>query len=620
MASSKEEKKVIIIGGGPAGLTAAYELNKQGISSEVLEKDDIVGGISRTVNYKGYRFDIGGHRFFTKVTAVQEMWDEVLQDGFLLRDRMSRIYYGKKFFHYPFEVKNAVFGLGICNSMQVVLSYLKAKLFPIKPERTFEHWITNRFGVRLYKIFFKTYTEKVWGIPCSQISSEWAAQRIKGLSLFTALKNALLKQNSNRGVIKTLINKFHYPRQGPGMMWERVKEIVEQGNAKVNMSCSVEKIHWTDGSILEIEFNNGQGSKKMKGTDFISSMPVRELIAKLFPAPPADVITASNKLNYRDFITVAIIIDKKHIFDDNWIYIHDPDVKVGRVQNFKNWSPDMVPDSDKSCLGLEYFCSENDGFWSMSDDSLIDLAKDELERLGFAEKSQMLDGTVVRMPKAYPVYDDEYKQALEVIKSFLRNISNLQLVGRNGMHKYNNQDHSMLTSMLAVRNIMGAKFDLWQVNADQDYQEEISINEKLNSDLSALSSTQPIVPQSYPVSEPVVSLVDKAIIRAFSRLDKFAFASAMGISGFVFMFIVTLLVNFYADHTVVQGMLLLDNYFIGYEVSIKGAFIGGCYCLFWGFIFGWLFAYIRNFSLSYVIYREKRKLEDQSLKNLLDYI
>lgn len=621
MLTRKEDKKVIIIGGGPAGLTAAYELNKSGIRSEVFEKDDIVGGISRTVNYKGYRFDIGGHRFFTKVKVVQDMWDEVLRKDFLLRDRLSRIYYRKKFFNYPFEVKNAVFGLGIFNSLLIVLSYLRAQVIPIRPENTFEQWIINRFGYRLYKIFFKTYTEKVWGIPCSEISSEWAAQRIKGLSLFSALKNALLKKPpADKNVIKTLINSFHYPKLGPGMMWEKVREIVEEGLCRVHMNSGIEKIYWHNDAVLAVETCNGGTTNRISGTDFISSMPIRELIAKLEPLPPSEILKAGDKLNYRDFITVSLIIDKKTIFEDNWIYIHDPNVKVGRIQNFKNWSPHMVPDPEKTSLGMEYFCFENDEFWSMSNENLVDLAKNELEKLGFAKKSEIIDGTVVRMPKAYPVYDEEYKKALEQIKEFLGKISNLQLVGRNGMHKYNNQDHSMLTSMLAVKNILGGHFDLWKVNADQDYHEEIKENEQLDKQLSDLSSTQPLIPSAFAMKKSSGSLIEKAIIRVFSRLDKFAFAVAVGTASFLFLFLATIFLEFKGDQNIVQSMLLLNNYFVGYDISIKGAFIGGGYCFLWGFISGWLFAYIRNLSLGFVIYKEKKKLENQSLKDLLDYI
>ncbi|MCH7927223.1 MAG: NAD(P)/FAD-dependent oxidoreductase [Candidatus Dadabacteria bacterium] len=621
MLTRKEDKKVIIIGGGPAGLTAAYELNKSGIRSEVFEKDDIVGGISRTVNYKGYRFDIGGHRFFTKVKVVQDMWDEVLRKDFLLRDRLSRIYYRKKFFNYPFEVKNAVFGLGIFNSLLIVLSYLRAQVIPIRPENTFEQWIINRFGYRLYKIFFKTYTEKVWGIPCSEISSEWAAQRIKGLSLFSALKNALLKKPpADKNVIKTLINSFHYPKLGPGMMWEKVREIVEEGLCRVHMNSGIEKIYWHNDAVLAVETCNGGTTNRISGTDFISSMPIRELIAKLEPLPPSEILKAGDKLNYRDFITVSLIIDKKTIFEDNWIYIHDPNVKVGRIQNFKNWSPHMVPDPEKTSLGMEYFCFENDEFWSMSNENLVDLAKNELEKLGFAKKSEIIDGTVVRMPKAYPVYDEQYKAALNIIKEFLGNISNLQLVGRNGMHKYNNQDHSMLTSMLAVKNILGGHFDLWKVNADQDYHEEIKENEQLDKQLSDLSSTQPLIPSAFAMKKSSGSLIEKAIIRVFSRLDKFAFAVAVGTASFLFLFLATIFLEFKGDQNIVQSMLLLNNYFVGYDISIKGAFIGGGYCFLWGFISGWLFAYIRNLSLGFVIYKEKKKLENQSLKDLLDYI
>lgn len=616
-----ENKKVVIIGAGPAGLTAAYELNKLGIKSEVYEKDDIVGGISRTVDYKGYKFDIGGHRFFTKVSEVEDIWKEILGEDFLRRDRLSRIYYKGKFFYYPFKIKDALFGLGIGNSFMIVLSYIKSQLFPVKPEKTFEDWISNRFGYRLYKAFFKTYTEKVWGIPCTEITAEWAAQRIKGLSLFTALKNAFLKQDtSSRGVIKTLINSFYYPKHGPGMMWEKMRKEVENGICKVQINSGVEKINWSGNRVNSIEVLSDGENRTVDGTDFISTMPIRELVQKLSPSPSEEVLEASKNLNYRDFITVALIINKKDIFNDNWIYIHDPKVKVGRIQNFKNWSPYMVPDTEKTCLGLEYFCFENDGFWSMSDEELINLGKKELEELGFAEQLEIEDGTVVRMPKAYPVYDTGYKNSLNIIKQFLSNLSNLQLIGRNGMHKYNNQDHSMLTAILSVRNIMGDSYNLWEINADQDYHEESKHTDRIHAHAySELASTQPLVPSTVPPIN-TNSYIDKAVIKAFSRLDKFAFASSVGITSALIVLIATLWLVIKSGGFSGATMVLFDNYFIGYDVSVEGAFIGAGYSLLWGFIFGWLFAYLRNVTLGFIVYREKKKLERESLGDLLDYI
>ena len=500
-------KKVVIIGAGPAGLTAAYQLCKEGVESVVLEKDTVVGGISRTVNYKGYLFDIGGHRFFTKVKAVDEMWREVLGgEKFLRRSRLSRIYYNKRFFYYPLKATNALLGLGIFNSFLMVGSYAKAQMFPIKPEISFEHWICNRFGKRLYNTFFKTYTEKVWGIPCSEISADWAAQRIKGLSLIATIKNAILSaQPTNKGeIIKTLIDAFDYPEKGPGQMWEMVAESIQARDSELKMKADVEKIFWEKGKVTALQTSNGERQEVIDGTDFISSMPMQELVRKMSPEPPAEVKEAADKLGYRDFLTVSLIINKADLFQDNWIYIHDSAVKVGRIQNFKNWSPHMVPDSNKTCLGLEYFCFEGDGLWTMSDEDLVKLGAKELGILGLVDPKDVEDGAVVRMPKAYPVYDSVYVDAVNTIREFLGGLGNLHLVGRNGMHRYNNQDHSMLTAMLAVKNILGANYDVWEVNVEQEYHEEITPSEKTKSeDLALLASTQPKVPQRKAASASI---------------------------------------------------------------------------------------------------------------------
>ena len=493
------DPRVVIIGAGPAGLTAAYQLCKAEIASVILEKDRVVGGLSRTVNYKGYHFDIGGHRFFTKVKAVEDMWHEVLTNGqFLRRSRLSRIYYNKKFFYYPLKASNALLGLGIWNSVLIFLSYVRAQVFPEKTEETFEQWISNRFGKRLYEIFFKTYTEKVWGIPCNQIMAEWAAQRIKGLSLMAAVKSALLQQRPTKKseVIKTLIDAFDYPQLGPGMMWETVRDIVQQNGTDIRMNASVDRILWTEGHVKAVEITIDGRKELVEGTHFISTMPVRELIQKFDPPAPNPIVKAAAMLTYRDFLTVAVVVNKRDLFPDNWIYIHDGDVKVGRIQNFKNWSPYMVPDPNKTCLGLEYFCFEGDGLWTMGDHDLIELAKKELDLLGLVSPSDIEDGSVVRMPKAYPVYGATYADALIVVRQFLERVPNLQLVGRNGMHKYNNQDHSMLTAMLAVKNILGANYDLWQVNAEQEYHEEVTDRDKTNADeFAMLTATQPRVPR-----------------------------------------------------------------------------------------------------------------------------
>jgi len=482
---------VVVLGAGPAGLTAAYELAKAGVTSTVLEADDTVGGLSRTAEYKGYRFDIGGHRFFTKVTPVEELWIEILGDDLLTRPRLSRIYYNGKFFSYPLKPFNALFGLGIFETTRCVASYGWARLFPKRPEEDFASWISNRFGKRLFEVFFKTYTEKVWGIPCSEIQAEWAAQRIKGLSLMSALKNALIgdRSASKQDTVKTLINEFLYPRHGSGMMWEKAQELVEGMGSRVLMEQAVTRVLWSEGKIDAVE----AGGQAYSGEHFISSVAIREFIESFEPAPPENVIAAARKLKYRDFLTVALMVRGESLFPDNWIYIHEPGVKLGRLQNFKNWSPEMVPDPAMTGLGLEYFCSEGDELWSLTDAELVELGKREIVELGFTTAADITDGTVVRMKKAYPVYDRDYAPALETIREFLATLSNLQLIGRNGMHRYNNQDHSMLTAMLAARNILGAKHDLWQVNVDEEYHEqgrEIKLE-----DVRELDSTQPLVPR-----------------------------------------------------------------------------------------------------------------------------
>ena len=482
---------VVVLGAGPAGLTAAYELAKAGVTSTVLERDDTVGGLARTAEYKGYRFDIGGHRFFTKVTAVEELWIEILGDDLLTRPRLSRIYYKGKLFSYPLKPFNALFGLGIFETTRCVASYGWARLFPRRPEEDFATWVSNRFGKRLFEVFFKTYTEKVWGIPCSQIQAEWAAQRIKGLSLMTALKNALIgdRSASKQDAVKTLINEFLYPRHGPGMMWEKTQKLVEGMGSRVLMEQPVNRVRWSEGRVDAVE----AGGQTYEAEHFISSVAIRDLIESFEPPPPQNVTAAAQRLQYRDFLTVALMVRAESLFPDNWIYIHEPGVKLGRLQNFKNWSPEMVPDPAMTGLGLEYFCSEGDELWSLPDEELVELGKREIVQLGFTQAGDITDGTVVRVKKAYPVYDRDYAPALEEIREFLATLPNLQLVGRNGMHRYNNQDHSMLTAMLAARNILGAKHDLWQVNVDEEYHEqgrEIKLE-----DVRAIDSTQPLVPR-----------------------------------------------------------------------------------------------------------------------------
>jgi len=468
-------RHVIIIGAGPAGLTAAWELVRRGVAVTVLEKYHLVGGISRTEQYKGYAFDIGGHRFFTKVDAVNKLWDEWMGADLLLRPRISRIYYDGKFFDYPIRAFNALANMGIWRSFLIILSYLQSKIFPYPREDTFEEWVTNRFGKRLFEIFFKTYTEKVWGIPTSEIRAEWAAQRIKGLSLFSTAWNAVFKPRNND--IKTLIEEFHYPRRGPGLMWERVVQLVEERGGKVIMNADVVRVLRDGQTVTGVEAMVNGSSQIFSGTDVINSSPLTELIAKLSPAVPPEILAAVNHLSYRDFISVVLILDKPNLFPDNWIYVHSPEVKVGRIQNFANWSPEMVPDPNTSSLGLEYFCNEGDAFWKMSDAELFELGKREMDIIGLTKGAKVTDGTVVRQLKAYPVYDSVYGPYLEQVKQYIAGFKNLQTVGRNGLHKYNNQDHSMLTAIYAVENMLGiAQHDLWEVNTERSYHEEVRVS------------------------------------------------------------------------------------------------------------------------------------------------
>ena len=472
--------EAIIAGGGPAGLTAAYELTKNGRRCVVLEADpSMVGGISRTDMYKGYRFDIGGHRFFSKSDEVNALWREVLGDQLIDRKRMSRIYYDRKFFDYPLRPLNALRGLGPVRAARILASYAKARLRPITPEKSFEDWVVNRFGRVLFEIFFKTYTEKVWGMPTHEISADWAAQRIKGLSLIRAVVSGLFGgigwgNRQGGAVIKTLIDGFQYPRLGPGQMWEMTRDrVVERGGTVVN-DRRVVRIEHDGRAVSAFVARDRDGSEHVyRGSHYLSTLPIRHLVRALDPPPPAEVLRAADALKYRDFLTVVLIVDQPETFPDNWIYVHEPDVKLGRVQNFKNWSPDLVPDPSKSSLGLEYFCFEGDDLWESSDEQLVALGKKEIAAIGLVDAGKVIDGCVVRMPKAYPVYDEAYQEHLSVIRRWLAGVSNLHLAGRNGMHKYNNQDHSMMTALLCARNIMGqGRYDPWRVNTDAEYHED----------------------------------------------------------------------------------------------------------------------------------------------------
>ncbi len=484
--SQVPHSKVFIIGAGPAGLTSSYLLTKQGIPTTVIEADPVyVGGISRTANYKDFLFDIGGHRFFSKSKEVVDLWKEILPQDFIERPRLSRIYYDGKYYSYPLKAFEALGNLGVVESGLCVLSFMYKQAFPNEKPVTFHEWVANQFGERLFSIFFKTYTEKVWGMSCDDISADWAAQRIKGLDLWTAMSSALRNSIAPKGkkdgtkahdgeVIKTLIESFQYPRKGPGMMWDAAAAKTRAQGGAIHMGTTLTGLVYDAAAKLwTITARTGDGTRHTDTAEHvISSAPITELVASFDTAPKC--VDTAKKLRYRDFLTVALIVEKPDLFPDNWIYIHEPSVKVGRIQNFRSWSPELIPNTTQSCLGLEYFCFEGDGLWASSDDGLKALATKELAEIGLVQPGDIMDGCVVRQKKAYPVYDDSYKANVETIRSELaESYPGLHLVGRNGMHKYNNQDHAMMTAMLTVENIIAGKqvYDIWNVNEDAEYHE-----------------------------------------------------------------------------------------------------------------------------------------------------
>ncbi len=470
----------MVVGAGPAGLTAAYALSKRKIPVTVLESDPTyVGGISRTVHFRGFSFDIGGHRFFSKSKQVEDLWTEILPHDMLERPRVSRILYEGQFYSYPLRPFEALTKLGLVESTRCMASYLNARMRPDRNPKSFEGWVSNQFGRRLFQIFFKTYTEKVWGISCKEISADWAAQRIRGLSLAKAIKNGLFPPRSiedRRDMIKTLINTFRYPRKGPGMLWESCARKVTNAGGNIAMGrrmtqCVFDSLRrrWT------VATQSADGcAESFTGEHVICSAPLRELVKSLHPAASEKARRSADALRYRDFLTVALMLRDRRNIPDNWIYVHDPRVKVGRIQNYKSWSPEMVPDPACCCYGLEYFCFEGDGLWESSDAELVALATGELQKLGMADAKDVFDGCVVRQRKAYPVYDDDYAHHVSVIREEIRrNYPGLHLIGRNGMHKYNNQDHAMMTALLTVENIVAGQtvYDVWSVNEDAEYHE-----------------------------------------------------------------------------------------------------------------------------------------------------
>jgi protoporphyrinogen oxidase len=467
LMTTETSQTTLVLGGGPAGLTAGYLLGRASRDVVVLEAEDQVGGLAKTVERDGYRFDLGGHRFFTKSVEVDTLWHEILGEEFLLRPRLSRIYWNHRYLDYPLRGADVIKKLGFVELARCLASYLRAAARRNKVDDSLEDWVSNRFGRRLFELFFKSYTEKVWGVPTSEIRAEWAAQRIKGLSFFSAARAAFFGNKGNK--VKSLISEFNYPRFGPGQMWDAMTLAIANEGGEVRLGAPVRRIELAGGRVVEVEA--GGDSYTLPDT-VISSLPLRAVVEMASPAPPQEVLDAACGLRYRDFLTVALVVDGEDLFPDNWIYIHEPAVRVGRIQNYRSWSPWMVPDPDKACVGLEYFCFEGDDLWTMDDAALVELASRELEQLRLSPRSKVERGFAIRVPKAYPIYDGDYAERVGTIRTWLDGIENLQQVGRNGLHRYNNSDHSMLTAMRAVDNLLaGAHHDIWEVNAESVYHE-----------------------------------------------------------------------------------------------------------------------------------------------------
>jgi protoporphyrinogen oxidase len=592
--------RTVIAGAGPAGLTAALELGRLGHPAIIFEADALVGGISRSVVFRGCRLDIGGHRFFTKVAEVESLWHEILGEDLLVRPRLSRIYYRGRFFDYPLRPFNALRGLGIIEAVRVLLSYAHAQVFPASDERTFDNWVSNRFGRRLFEIFFKTYTEKVWGMPCAQISAAWAAQRIKNLDLKTALRNAFLGNRRDGEVVTSLIEQFYYPRLGPGMMWERCRDLAAAAGIETDLRTSIVRIRHDGTRVTAVDVRDPSGATRSEPCrSLISSLPIGDMARAMDPPPPAEVLDAAARLRHRDFLIVGLLVNRDRVFPDNWIYVHSPEVRVGRVQNFKNWSPEMVADPATSFIGLEYFVNVGDDLWSRTDDELISMGAAEAETIGLFAASEVEAGTVVRMPKAYPVYDGEYTEHLDTLRTWLARFDNLYTVGRNGQHRYNNQDHSMVTGLLAARRIAGVQpaADVWGVNVEETFHEEVR-----KDDRTAGTVSDRLTPR------PAGTRLDDLLSDAFPRYDEVAFGGALGIVVMALLAMATILMLIDGQGTFVPMLSLLGNYLFGYAVSWPGVAIGMIEAGVWGFGTGWLIARLINVTSGMVLRDVERRL------------
>lgn len=442
---------VVVIGGGPAGLAAGLALVRAGRPVTVVEREDGVGGIARTIERDGFRFDIGGHRFLTRIPEIQALWDELLGPDFLVRERRSRILFRGRLFDYPLKARSALLGLGPVEGARMVASFLAARVRPVRPEETLDAWVVNRFGRRMFETFFRPYTEKVWGMPCEQIGAEWAAQRIAGLSLGAALADMLRR---GAGGQRTLSTRFLYPRLGPGMLWARMRDRIEAGGGRVLLGTRLAAIRHDSGAVREVIVDGPGGARALRASGVVSTIALRDLVPSLAPALPAGAAIAARGLRYRDFLQVALVLEGPAPFPDTWLYVHDPALRAGRVQNFGAWSPELVPSPDRACVGVEYFCAAGDELWRMDDGELVGLAAHELGRLGPFRPGRVVAGHVIRMRDAYPVYDGQHRARVDAILAALGRLENLRLAGRNGMHRYDNMDEAMRSGLAAARSLV----------------------------------------------------------------------------------------------------------------------------------------------------------------------
>ena len=563
---------LFVLGGGPAGLAAAHKLCKQGHSVVVVERDSTVGGLAKSFEYEGFILDYGPHRFFTKLPPVLQFWNEVLGDEQVTVNRLTRIYYGNRYFSYPLKAFEALLTLGVTESARIVASYLRAQLFPSQAPKNFAEWVSGRFGRRLFEIFFEGYTEKLWGIPCTEISADWAAQRIKGLSLLSAVRSALL---GNSGKVKSLVDQFQFPRLGSGQLYERAADYLTSHGQTVLLDTEVLRIHHQDNQAQALTLKNRRTGEEsiVPCSGVISSIPLTHLVEQLTPAAPAPVREMAKSLRFRNTVLVYVMVDSGQLFPDNWLYINDPTVQLGRVTNFANWSADMLPNRKQTPLCCEYWC-QFEGLWEMNDDALVAMAERDLRKIGLLNDEAVNGGFVIRLPRTYPIYAGNYKEALATIQNHLQGINNLQAVGRYGAFKYNNQDHSLLMGIMAAENVATpGKHNLWTVNSDDDYQEEAKESETTTPASEQSPVKKPVLPRlinqlgTYLLTGGIATIVD---VMVFSGLTKTGLSYILALCISYFFGLTT---NFWLSQRYVFGVYWQNwrmQYIVFTTVALQG--------------------------------------------------